>query len=269
MRVRTAAVTAVAVLAIPAFAATGAASAATMTTVPNELPNATLAQVTPVQMFPRSPLNTASDRVALNLYATYLGSVLRATWSGQSADLAYISGVSSQCKSALALLTQPNYQVNAAAQATLTAFGEEIGDDLSITFDNVVQTPFAKLVSALERLRWSRVSDGVQIIRHFAAAQSLVLYMTPADLCQDASYAQSNPETIPQPTKNFDKAYARASKQANAALSAVLALMQAYENASEKTVVARISTLAAQISRVTKSDLSVNATALSGVLEST
>ncbi len=274
MKARAVVVIAAATVALIAFAASASASAApappvsiTGAAVAAPVPYATAAQATPGDTAPRSPLNTASDKVALNAYASYLGSVLKATSTGQAANSAYISAISTQCRSALALLTQSNYQVNSGAQATLTALGEEMGDDLSIAFDGAVITPFLKLANALQPLRWNRISGGTLIIKHFVSAQSAVLYMGPSELCQDALLAGSSPETIPQKTKGFTRAYSKASRQANAALAAVLTLMQTYETPSEKAVVARIASLAGQISRITKADLMSGASSLSNVLE--
>jgi hypothetical protein len=281
MRARSTAFITAAALAACAFAATASASAAHSFVVPTAgtaavgapIPSASAAQATPGDTIPHSPLNTASDRTALYAYAVYLSSVLKATSTGQAGDSAYISTISGQCKSALASLTQAS-QLNSVAQSTLTAVGEEMGDDLSITFDASVATPFSRLAVALERLRWSHLSDGGQIVRHFIAAQSAVLYATPSDLCQDALLAASAipadrtaAQTIPQATRNFIKAYSKASKQANGALNALLTLMQNYETGSEKAVIARIANLAGQISRITKSDMQSSANSLSSVLE--
>ncbi len=281
MRARSIAVITTAALAACAFAATASASAAQPFVVSTAVtaavgaptPSASAAQATAGDGIPHSPLNTASDRAALNAYATYLGSVLRATSNGQAGDSAYISTISSQCRSALANLTQAS-QLNSVAQSTLTAVGEEMADDLSISFDASVAIPFSKLTASLQRLRWSHLSDGGQIVRHFIAAQSAVLYAAPSDLCQDALLAASAipadrtaAQTIPQATRNFIKGYSKASRQANAALNNLLTLMQIYETGSERAVVARIGNLAGQISRITKSDVQSSAASLSSVLE--
>jgi hypothetical protein len=232
------------------------------------IPSATAAQAESGEPTPpRSPLNTASDKVALNAYAGYLTAVIKATSAGQGNSNAYISTVSSQCRSALAQLTQANYQVSASAQATLTAVGEEMGDDLSITFDQAFLTPFAKLSGSLERLKWTRLSGGGAIVRRFIAAQSAVLYTATSELCQSALLAAASPQLVPPGTKAFNKNYYKTSKQSNVALAGLLTLMQTYETPSEKAVVSRISTLAAQISRITKADLQASASSLSSVLE--
>ncbi len=272
MRASVTAVITAATIAVVAFTATTSASAAQPSFVPTAavaapIPTASAAQATPGDTVPHSPLNTASDRTALNSYAIYLASVMRGASTGQADDSAFISMISSECKSALAMLSQPGSQVSSAAQSTLAALGEEMGDDLSISFDVSVATPFSRLSASLQRLRWSRLSDGGQIVRHFIAAQSAVLYANQSDLCQDALLAGSDPQTIPQGTRSFTKAYSKASKQANAALTSLLTLMQTYETGSERAVVARIANLAGQISRTTRSDMQSNASSLSSVLE--
>ncbi len=280
MRARTTAAIAAATIVIPfvasASAAAHTATASVRATIPAPhalavaapIPSATAAQAesgdpTP----PRSPLNIASDKVALTAYVGYLTAILKATSAGQGNSNSYISTVASQCRSALAPLTQANFQVSASAQATLTAVGEEMGDDLSITFDQAFLTPFAKLSGSLERLKWTRLSAGVAIVRRFIAAQSAVLYAGTSDLCQSALLAAASPQLVPPNTKLFNKNYSKTSRQANAALAGLLTLMQSNEIPSEKTVVSRISTLAAQISRVTKAYLQASASSLSSVLE--
>ena len=277
MRARTTAAIAAAALAIPFAANASAEPQASRPTsarrfrrhLPSRSRPRSRAPAPPRSPAPRSPLNIASDKAALNAYAGYLTAVLRATSTGQSNSNSYISTISSQCRSALSPLAEPNYQVSASAQATLTAVGEEMGDDLSITFDQAFLTPFAKLSASLERLKWTHGSDGVLIVRRLVAAQSTVLYTATSNLCQSALLASASPQLIPPGTKTFTRAYAKASKQANAALANLLALMQAYETQSEKPVVSRIATLVGQISKTTRTDLQASASSLSNLLEST
>ena len=279
MRARTTVALAAATLVIP-FVVSGFAAAHTMKAggrgkipaplalaVAAPIPSASAAQAEPGEPIPRSPLNIASDKTALNTYLGYLAGVLRATSASQGTSNSYIASVSDQCRSALAPLAQANYQLSASAQATLTAVGEEMGDDLSITFDQAFLTPFAKLSASLERLRWTRLSGGVAIVKRFIAAQSAVLYTATSDLCQSALLAAASPQVVPPGTRVFNRTYSRTCKQANAALAGLLTLMQSYETPSEKTVVSRISALAGQIARVTKADLQAGASSLSAVLE--
>jgi len=214
------------------------------------------------------PRDLASDKTALNAYATYLASVVRITSIGDQSDSSYVAMIAGQCKAALEPLTQPNVQLNAAAQATLTALGKEMGDDLSIGFDQVALGPFQRLSTSLSRLRWTLASGGAYVVRRFDTTETTVLSLTQSALCQNALLAASAPRTIPLATKSFVKGYTRASNQSNAALTNLLKLMQTYETPSEHALVTRIANLAAQLARVTRADLQSNSSALTSTLES-
>ena len=231
-----------------------------------QVPDARTAQVAGTDVMAQ-PLNLASDRLALAAYASYLGILVKDLPTAQTADTTYISTISSQCKSALVPLTQPNEQVNAAAQATLTALGEELGGDLSVTFDSGAAFAFDRLSAALSHLRWTRLSGGNLIVRHYIATETAVLAMMPSDLCQDALLAASSPQIIPAGTRSFLKTYNRVSSQANVALANFLRLLQTYETPYQKATVARIAGLAAEVTKVTKADLLQSATALTAALE--
>ncbi len=214
------------------------------------------------------PRDLASDKTALSAYATYLASLVRSTSNGEQSDSSYITTIAGQCKGALEPLTQPNVQLNAAAQATLTALGKEMGDDLSIGFDQVALGPFDRLSTSLSRLRWTLDSGGAYVVRRFDTTETTVLSLTQSALCQDALLAASAPRTIPPATKSFVKGYTRASNQSNAALTNLLKLMQTYETPSEHALVTRIANLAAQLGRLTKAELQSNSSALTSALES-
>jgi len=214
------------------------------------------------------PRDLASDKTALSAYATYLASLVRGTSTGEQNDNSYVTMIAGQCKGALEPLTQPNVQLNAAAQATLTALGKEMGDDLSIGFDQVALGPFERLSTSLSRLRWTLASGGAYVVRRFDTTETTVLSLTQSALCQNALLAASAPRTIPLATKSFVKGYTRASNQSNAALTNLLKLMQTYETPSEHALITRIANLAAQLARVTRVDLQSNSSALTSTLES-
>src|SRR4029077_2390005 len=148
----------------------------------------------------------------------------------------------------------------------LTALGEEIGDDLSIGFDQVALGPFERLSTSLSRLRWTIPSGGDYVVKRFDTTETAVLSLTQSPLCQNALLAASAPQTIPPATKSFDKGYARASNESNAALANLLKLMQAYETPSEHPVITRIANLAAELARIRKVDLQSNSSALTSAL---
>ncbi|HEX3802681.1 MAG TPA: hypothetical protein VHV75_07580 [Solirubrobacteraceae bacterium] len=256
---------AVLVLAVAALAAPASALAAPELGAP--IPTAHVAQASggPTLL---QQLNVASDKSALNAYASYLAAVVKGATAGQTSDADYVATISSQCKSALAGLSQPDSELDTAAQATLTALGEEMGDDLSINFDQAALTPFLKLSTNLSRLRWTHLSGGGMIVKRFLNAETNVLGLTTSALCQDAYLAASDPETLPTESKLFTKSYTRTSAAANTALTNLLKLMQTYETPSEKAVVLRIANLASQVTKLTKSDLMSSGSALTSTLES-
>jgi len=215
------------------------------------------------------PRDLASDKTALNAYASYLASLVRSTSIGELSDSSFVTTIAGQCKGALEPLTQRNVQVSAAAQATLRALGKEMGDDLSIGFDQVALGPLERLSTSLSRLQWTRLSGGAYVVRRFDTTETTVLSLTQSALCQNALLAASAPQTIPPATKSFVRGYARASTASNAALTNLLKLMQTYETPSERAVITRIANLAAQLERATKSALQSNSSALTNTLEST
>lgn len=220
----------------------------------------------------RLTINDLSDRRALTAYANYLTALINQEPAGQATDTSYITTISQPgtggCKGALSKLTQPPYQVDAKAQHTLTVLGEEIGDDITINFDLSASEPFTRFSNVLKELRWTRLSGAGLLVRHYITSQVNLLALAPSNLCLDASYAQLHPEVVPDNTRLFIQTYNRAATQANYALMSLTALMQTYEIPGEKAVVARISTLANQLSTQTKSDLLQSGTSLTGVLES-
>jgi len=258
----------VAALAVPASALGASASAVPARAA---VSGPEIAAAVPAQAMGQAaarPRDLASDKTALSAYAAYLASLVRSTSIGELSDSSYVTMIAGQCKGALEPLTQPNEQVNAAVQATLTALGEEMGDDLSIGFDQVALGPFERLSTSLSRLRWTRPSGGAYAVRHFVATETTVLSLTQSALCQNALLAASAPQTIPAATKAFVRGYTRASNASNAALANLLKLMQTYETPAEHALITRIANLVAQLARVTRVDLQSNSSALTNTLES-
>lgn len=253
-------VIATAALAVPGSALASPRLAAP---IPSAKPSQSGTTATPAP----SPLNYASDRKALNAYASYLNMLLNVGTTGDANDTAYISTISSQCKSSLAPLTQPNEQVNTEVQHTLTVLGEEMGDDLAITYDQAAVAGFAKFTMALSRLHWTRFTGWAYAIRRYINTQNNVLALGTSNLCSDANYAELRPATVPEGTKTFIKGYNETSRAANSALTNLTRMMETYEVPSEKNLIARISSLASQVSSQTKADLLQSGSALANVLE--
>ncbi|MGH2842267.1 MAG: hypothetical protein ACRDKL_01590 [Solirubrobacteraceae bacterium] len=254
------------VIATAALALPGSALAAPQLVAP--IPSARPSQAGAGATVAQRSLDYASDRRALNAYATYLATLLNVGPTGNASDTSYIATISSQCKSVLAPLTQPSQQVNAEVQHTLNVLGAEMGDDLAINFDQSAVAGFARFTTALSRLHWTRYSGWYGAIRRYVYTQNSVLALSPGSLCADASYAELKPATVPDGTRTFIKAYNETSKAANAALTNLTKLMEIYEVPGEKSLVSRISSLVSQVSSLTKSDLLQNGSTLATVLES-
>lgn len=257
---------AVIVIAITALAAPASALGAPQLAAPVPSGHAAQAPIGTVW-----PGNVGPDHRALNAYATYLGALLAGASSAQAADESYVATIAGPngCKSALEPLSLPSNQVDTLAQHTLTVLGQEMGDDLSITFDQAAMPAFTKFANTLLRLHWMRLSGALQVVKHYVGAETTVLEMLPSQLCQDAALAGTNPDKVPEGTKMFVKSYDRASTYANLALANLLKMMQSYEVPSEKSLINRITTLAGQVAAVTKSYLLANGAALSTALETT
>jgi hypothetical protein len=252
------------VIATAALAVPGSALAAPQLAVPIPNSRPTQAGVAGAQL----PLNFASDRKALNAYASYLNTLLNVATAGNANDTSYISTISSQCRSSLAPLTAPNEQVNTDVQHTLTVLGEEMGDDLAINFDQAAVPGFARFTTALSRLHWTRLSGWALTIRRYINSQNNVLALSPSNLCSNADYAELRPATVPDGTHTFIKGYNDTSKAANSALTNLTKMMETYEIPNEKGLVSRISSLAGQVSSQTKANLLQNGSTLANVLES-
>jgi hypothetical protein len=217
------------------------------------------------------PLSLASGRTALNAYANYLQALVKAAPIAQQDTAEYIETETAPtgCKSGLAPLTDPSYEVNSNVQATLSLLGQEIGDDLSITFDSTALTPFARLSTTLSRLHWVNGSGAALVIKHFLIAQETVLSLTPSNLCQDVLLVAVAPHKLPWTAKAFLKEYTKDSNVADVALATFLNLLHSYETPSEHAVVNRIANLATQVNRLSQATIMANATALTADLKST
>lgn len=220
---------------------------------------------------PVAPVDLLSGHRALIAYRIYLTGLLAAESSAQAGDTAFISTISglNGCRGALAPLTQPGSELDAAAQHTLTVLGQEMGADLALSFDQAALPAFTRLSTMLSRLHWTRDSGGYLSIRHYISAESTVLQLSASNLCQDAALAATSPDRVPSGTRTFLRSYNRASSTANLALANLTKLMQSFETPAEKGLIARIANLTAQLASVTRTDLLQSGAALSNLLEST
>ena len=247
---------------LPAAAPTGS----TTTTVPQPQPRP---QPQPPQPPLHAPADVRTDRRALDGYAIYLNTLLSATSSARTAVATYTTTIVSQCRSALAPLTQPTTQIGAAAQRTLSAIGHEIGDDLTISYDSALVPQFSRFSQLLVHLRWTRQSAGWLIVRRYVAAESRVLGLAPSKLCQDAGLVGVSPQLLPPGTASFLVDYNRASAVANRTFATLTRLMGTYTRPDESVLLQRIATLADDFATASRSDLLAAGSHLATALQST
>jgi hypothetical protein len=238
------------------------------------IPSASTAQGSTTDTTPQPlTLNVSSGKAALNAYANYLQLLVKAAPLAAQNTEALVEAATSGstgCRSALEPLTDPSYQVNTSVQSTLTLIGQEIGDDLSITFDDTALMPFEKLSTTLTRLHWVKGSGAALVVKHFLATQDAALSMTPSSLCADVlSVASASPPKLPLSAKLFLKEYTRDSNVADAGLASFLALLHSYETRSEHGLVTRIASLASQVNQLSQAAIMTNAAALTADLKST
>jgi hypothetical protein len=228
----------------------------------------TTSTTTPTSTPVRLTQNELADHRALSAYAAYLTTLLSQQTAGEANDSTFTSTVSANCKAALEPLTQPPDEVDANVQHTLTVLGEEMGDDLSINFDQAATPAFNRFSGVITHLRWRPFSGAELVVKRYVSRETTVLALNASNLCLDASDAQLKPAVVPDTTKLFIKTYDDASDQANLGLTGLMTLMQSYEIPSEKALIAHISTLANELASQSKQDLLQSGTALSAVLES-
>jgi len=211
--------------------------------------------------------NIDSARAALTAYASYLQLLVSSESTSQADDATYVDTVESGCKSALAPLTQAPDEVKPAVKSTLTLLGKEIGDDLTVSYDQVAEAPFQRLATVLEHLSWVGGGRNSEIITGYVAAETALLSLPQSSLCQDVLLAATKPTLPPTATHAFLIQYATGVAGASAALGAFLSLLSAYETAAEKPIVQRIAVLAHQFARDSKADLQVSGQQLTASLE--
>lgn len=274
----------IAIAIVAALAAPAGASAAPVlaeplpATAPNGSTTTTVQQPQPPQRQPpqpqpsqpalHAPADVRTDRRALGGYAIYLNTLLSATSSARTAVATYTTTIVSLCRSALQPLTQATTPIDAAARRTLTAIGNEIGDDLTISYDSALVPQFSRFSQLLLRLRWTRDSSGRLIVRRYVAAESRVLGLVPSNLCQDAGLAGVSPQLMPPGTAGFLLAYDRASGAANRTFANLTRLMGTYTRPGESVLLQRIATLAVDFEAASRSDLLAAGSHLATALQS-
>jgi hypothetical protein len=147
-------------------------------------------------------LDQKSAHRALGADLRYLNASVAALPAARQQEETFAASIATSCPNVLAALNAlPESAIN---EGTLTALGEEIGFDVSITgADAAFQQPLVTLAATLKRLPWSKPKTAAEIKRS-VEAQSRFLALAPSDLCGDArAIASTNARTTPGPTLNF------------------------------------------------------------------
>ena len=230
------------ILSFAAAGSIGAVVADAATTAPPTNPSATTT--------PAPTLNSASDQSALSAYRKYLQALVANAQLGRQRDAALVSVVAGSCQNALSQLDgEPGTPMR---QLVLANFGEEIGGDLALAFLSEATRPFAQMSLVLGSLRWSSAAP-ITAIRQLLASERRVLNLPQSNLCADAAQVESSPRVIPSSTLSFMKRYLDASALVSRRFHACLAVLQRYETAAERPLVASIDSLVTQFSSASTS----------------
>ena len=154
-----------------------------------------------------SSVNATSENTALRAVQRYFTTLVANIPASRQGEESYAASIRSACPNVLAAANAiPENSVNAG---TVTAFGEELGLDLSIASFVPDRTPLATLTDTLSKLRWSGHGQAVKI-KSALAAQRELFFLKPTDLCADArAVAASNFQTTPAATLESLAAFGR------------------------------------------------------------
>lgn len=182
-----------------------------------------------------SPLDTASDRVALSAYHTYIGALLSGIPASRQHADAFVASISASCPSVLEAVGRlPAGSINEDA---LNLFGQEIGFDTVLAMGAPGGAPLATLSRALSRLRWSGSQTAANIARLLKAKRALVM-LAPSDLCLDArTLASSNAQVTPPGTLQFLATVRRDIHAADIGASAFEHILSRFQAPSERQMI--------------------------------
>lgn len=260
-------------LLAPAAAAAQAVTTGTTTTT------ATTTTPTTTTTTPSAPLTPAearlqnqhADRLALTAYAAYLQSLVTNAPAGKLAEatFAQTSGADegSGCKEALEPIAAVQAgETPADSNTALYDIGEEIGGDATVTeFTATTLAPFTMLTTTLNTLHWA-AKTAPTTVKHFVSAQKTLIALTASNLCGDALdvAAESSSATMTPPTgtTTFLTAYDADTTAVNTNLKSFLKLLDSYETATDETLVTKINSLAAKVTKISTKTISFGASQL-------
>ncbi|HTW12261.1 MAG TPA: hypothetical protein VME01_05935 [Solirubrobacteraceae bacterium] len=225
--------------AIPAVAlAQGTATATAPTTTPTPPPST-------------STPNTRADRTAMNAYANYLEAVVNAMPSAKLSEQAFEQSVNSTCKAALEPIASAQTESgSSSSNAALYDLGEEIGADATLVeFTAANNVALQTLSTKLTALHWGARSAPA-VIKRYLTAQKTLSALPASRLCADAEDVGSQTTTPPAGTTAFLLLYKTDSTAVDNSLRNFMKLLDSYETSNDSTVVVRINTLAARVTKL-------------------
>ena len=202
-------------------------------------------------------------------WAVYLRDLLADKRVSAQNVQAFTAQTNQTCRGALSPITKLT-STPAGWSTVLTNFGEEIGADATIAYNQSAAAPFAKLELSLSALHWAGAVPAVTV-RRFLAAATTLLALTPSNLCADAFgvLAQSSSPattTAPPTTTQLLSAYTTASATFRLRRAAFLKQLSTYETDTERAIVLRINTLTRRINALSVRTVTHGASALKLVL---
>ena len=210
-----------------------------------------------------TPLDVASDRVALGAYEHYLVSITAGLPAAQARGRAFASAVTQRCAGVLGPLSA--LASSQVSQPALVALGEEIRDDVAVRFDGQARAAFTRFSSALQRLRWSSRSTARTIVALIASIHASLALRSSA-LCADAQTFASAPLLVPAGTSRFLAAYQPAASAARARLTAFLKVLERFQTTSEAAVIGAVDRLVTRYERASSTDQSATSATIVNVL---
>jgi hypothetical protein len=152
-------------------------------------------------------VNAASARTALHAIQRYFTTLVANLPASKQSEESYVGSIRSECPNVLAAANA--IPENSGNAGTFSAFGEELGLDISIASFVPDRAALATLTGTLSGLRWSGGRQAVKI-RSALAAQRGLFSLKPTDLCADArAVAASNFQTTPSTTLESLAAFGR------------------------------------------------------------
>jgi hypothetical protein len=176
-------------------------------------------------------IDTTSDHVALHAYGRFAQAIVSGIPAGRRADNAFLSDTRRRCAHALAPIDHLRTSPNRIGPAL--AFGEEIGEDLTVVANRQDQHAFARLANAISALPWSSPATSAAVKRYLAAQQKL-LRLHPSDICADVrALVRTRAKVEPAGTRRSLASFRRVVTAQQVQLSAVEVILERFHSPSD------------------------------------